>query len=105
LYGSNNIETIILKGEQIVQKMVVKEENIINEVEFIIDSITLDFNEEIYNHVDNFSRITEGQKNYKDSEDQKPIEIIKNGLKNRSPSAPEESLLEEAEQTQKVDEF
>jgi hypothetical protein len=95
LYGSNNIETIILKGEQIVQKMVVKEENIINEVEFIIDNITLDFNEEIYNHVDTFSRITEGQKNYKDSEDQKPIEIINDGFKNRSPNAPEESLLEE----------
>lgn len=87
MYGSNNIESIICKGEDIIQKMSSKEEHIINEVEFIIDNITLEFNEEIYNHVDAFSKITEGQKSYNDSMDNKAIEQIKDGFKNRSPSA------------------
>lgn len=45
---------VLEEGDLIIEQMNKQEENLINEVEQALENIGVDFNMDIFNHVDNF---------------------------------------------------
>ena len=57
LYQNNESYQFLKRGEEIVERMQQREDNLLGDIELIIESIQLDTSEEIFNHLDNFALI------------------------------------------------
>ena len=58
-------EDVIQEGDKIIEEMNKQEENLIIEVEGALENIGVQFNQEIFNHIDNFVEIFDEAKKKK----------------------------------------